>query len=223
MLIEIVEAQDSHRKQVEAMIHARFQDAYDANVHHYMPQLLRLRSRDNCEDIAMLGFRPARAEPLFLERYLDQPIELVIATHVGHAVARNEVVEVGNLADFRPGGARAAIVAATAFLYGAGYRWVAFTGIPLLYNAFYRLGLEPTIIAEASASRLQEEEQDEWGHYYDNTPKVMFGNIHEGQEALEYNRKVLLPLWKSAVQQGRYGRLTRSLSENRNHSEGMLV
>ncbi|MDQ6979590.1 MAG: thermostable hemolysin [Mariprofundaceae bacterium] len=211
MLIDIIQAQDSRRKQAEAMIHARFQDAYDANVHHYMPQLLRLRSRDNCEDIAMLGFRPASIEPLFLEHYLDQPIELVIATHVGHAVARDEVVEVGNLADFRSGGARAAIVAATAFLYGSGYRWVAFTGVPLLYNAFYRLGLEPIIIAEASANRLQEAEQDEWGHYYDNTPKVMFGNIHEGQEALEYSRKVLLPLWEHAVQQGRNGGLTATI------------
>jgi len=208
MLIDIIEAQDCHRKQVEAKIHARFQDAYDANVQHYMPQLLRLRSRENSEDIALLGFRPASSEPLFLEHYLDQPIELVIGTHVGHAVSRDEIVEVGNLADFRPGGARAAIVAATAFLYGSGYRWVAFTGVPLLYNAFYRLGLEPTIIAEASSSCLVEAERNEWGHYYDNTPKVMFGNIQEGQEALEYSRKVLLPLWESAAQQGRDGRLT---------------
>ncbi len=205
MLFDIIDANNSRRKQAETMIHARFQEIYGADVHQFMPKFLHLSSRDH-HDIAMLGFRPACEEPLFLERYLNCPIETAIASHIGESVPRNTIVEVGNLADFQPGGARAAIVAASAFLYGVGYHWVVFTGVAVLYNAFYRLGLEPVVIAEASQACLSSKEQDEWGNYYEASPKVMFGNIHQGQEALEYNKNILYPLWKKAVAQGRMKR-----------------
>jgi len=203
MLFDIIDVNNSRRKQAEAMIHTRFKEVYGADVHQFMPKLLHLSSRDYHHDIAMLGFRPANEERLFLERYLNCPIETAIADHIGYPVSRDEIVEVGNLADFKSGGARAAIVAASAFLYGAGYHWVTFTGVPMLYNAFYRLGLEPVIIAEASQTCLSSKEQDEWGNYYEASPKIMFGNIHQGQEALEYNKNILYPLWEKAVLQGR--------------------
>ncbi len=202
MRIEIIDAADSRRRQMEALIHARFRDAYDADVQHFMPYLLYLSSMQG-EAIAALGFRPAAAEPLFLEHYLDRPVESIISERTGMQAERPQIVEVGNLADLRTGGARAAIVAVTAFLYGQGYRWVVFTGVPTLFNAFYRLGLEPQAIADARPNRLSKAEQDEWGHYYDNCPKVMYGDIHQGQEALEYSRKVLHPLWEKAARQGR--------------------
>ncbi|MDQ6975290.1 MAG: thermostable hemolysin [Mariprofundaceae bacterium] len=207
MLFDIIDTKDSRRKQAERMIHDRFQEVYGANIRQFMPKLLHLSSREH-HDIAMLGFRPASEERLFLERYLHDPIEIAISNHVVQPVQRDEIVEVGNLADFRSGGARAAIVAACAFLYGAGYSWVVFTGVPMLYNAFYRLGLEPVIIAEAHQASLNCKEQDEWGNYYETSPKVMFGNIHEGQEALEYNKNILHPLWEKAVEQGRIKKQT---------------
>ncbi len=202
MRIDIIDAEDERRPMVEALIHDRFQEVYAADVHHFMPKLLYLQSKEG-EAIAALGFRPAAMERLFLEHYLDAPIEQILTRKTGRHVERASIVEVGNLADLRSGGARAAIVAVTAFLYGQGYRWVTFTGIPTLFNAFYRLGLEPETIAEADPARLSESERKEWGHYYDARPKVMYGDIHQGQEALEYSRKVLHPLWETAARQGR--------------------
>ena len=166
-----------------------------------MPHLVRLTTKEG-EMVAAVGYRDAAAHKLFLEHYFDEPIEVVLGRRLGQDVARRDIVEVGNLADAHPGGARAAITALTAYLYGAGFRWVVFTGVTKLRNAFYRLGIEPFQIGEADPSRLDDEERRAWGRYYQAGPRVMAGDIHEGYWALEFSRTVLQPLWMGALVEG---------------------
>ena len=89
----------------------------------------------------------AQRRPLFLERYLDEPIELAVARRSGRPVPREEIVEVGNLAAFGSASARLLIVALTDLLVAQGFRWVVFTGTPALLNSFQRLALEPLALA----------------------------------------------------------------------------
>ena len=65
-----------------------------------------------------------------------------------------------------------------------GYRWVVFTGVRRLYNAFRRLGLRPMELADADPSRLQEDEARRWGNYYRDQPKVYVGRIEDGYRRL---------------------------------------
>jgi len=117
-------------------------------------------------------------------------------------VARASIVEVGNLTEAEAGDARIAIIAATAFLYAAGYRWVVFTGVSRLRNAFRRLGLEPKELVEADDSRLSEDERRSWGSYYSGHPIVCFGDIRLGHDNLQEMWISLRDTWASAVKAG---------------------
>lgn len=201
MIIDAFEPNSPGRKEAERFIHDRFNIEYDADIQHYMPHLVQLKTRDN-EIVAVVGYRDAAHHNLFVESYFNEPIDVVMSRELGQEITRDEIVEVGNLADAHPGGARAAITALTAYLYGAGFRWVVFTGVTKLRNAFFRLGLDPVHIGAADPACLSGDVQKEWGRYYQADPKIMAGDIHEGYWSLEFTREVLQPLWVSALVEG---------------------
>jgi len=201
LIIEALEADHPGRGETEQFIHDRFGFEYNADIHHYMPHLVRLKTREG-KLIAAVGYRDAACHDLFVENYFDEPIEVLISRGLKQNVPRADIVEVGNLADAHPGGARAAITALTAYLYGVGFRWVVFTGVIKLRNAFFRLGIDTIHIGDADPNRLTSEEQRDWGRYYQAGPKVMAGDIHEGYWALEFSRTVLQPLWMGALAEG---------------------
>ncbi len=160
-----------------------YRKAYGAHLSSFMPRLLRV-SRSTGAFRAIVGMRGASDGPLFLETYLDEPIEQAIAAKVGEAVARDCIVEIGNLAESRPGDARLGIISSTMYLYTLGYRWVVFTAVPQLLNAFKRLGMEPIEMTEAKPERLPEDQRALWGSYYDERPMVCFGDIARGYAGL---------------------------------------
>src|ERR1039457_984225 len=147
-----------------------------------MPRLFSLRGKQR-ELIGALGLRSAH-ETLFLERYLDSPVETAISNLVGTAVERHHVVEVGQFTGISAGAARTMIRHLTIRLYFEGFKWVVFTGVAGLRNAFSRLGLRPVDLAMADPSRLERDERAQWGSYYDRLPRVQFGDICEGFAAL---------------------------------------
>lgn len=175
-------AHDSGRGDLEHFIHQRFAAMHHADVQHYLPELLALHDRHG-RLIAAAGVRPASAGPLFLERYLDEPLELAVSRLAGGPLARDCLVEVGNLASLSAGSARIIIILVTWLLAIRGLQWVAFTGAATLINSFQRLGLQPGILAAADPGRL-DGEQAQWGTYYAQRPQVFAGNIGYGFDAL---------------------------------------
>lgn len=174
------------RDTVEQFIRCRFDEAFGSRVNAFMPRLLSLR--DPRGPIrAALGVRNAHG-PLFLEQYLDRAIELEIAAHTGGSCERDSVVEVGQLSGTYPGAVRRMIDLLTRKLHDEGVRWVAFTGTSSLRNAFHRMGLSPVEIAPARRERLPVSERTAWGRYYDDAPRVFFGNVHEGHRQLNLRR-----------------------------------
>ncbi len=106
------------------------------------------------------------------------------------------------MAEAEPGDARLAIIAATAFLYHAGFRWVAFTGVTRLRNAFSRLGLSPKQLIVADENRLPPGERAQWGSYYKGDPVVCFGSIQEGHDNLQSLWATLRDTWAAASEAG---------------------
>ncbi len=156
-------------------IRRRFSQAHHARVSHFMPQLFGLQSEDGSLHGAA-GCRRADSGPLFLERYLDVPIEQAIFERSGVEVARHQIVEVGNLAASGLGTARVLIVKLTRQLALQGFRWVTFTGTREVLNSFHRLGLVPQSLGLADPARMGASLVD-WGRYYDSQPQVVFGEI----------------------------------------------
>ncbi|MBK3868479.1 thermostable hemolysin [Pseudomonas stutzeri] len=183
MTLQLAQAdQGERRAALEAFIHQRFAEHYGARVTHFMPCLLGLHAEDGTVQGAV-GLRSAQRRPLFLERYLDQPIEQAVRQRCGRQVERAQIVEVGNLAAFGNASARLLIVALTDLLVAQGFRWVVFTGTPALLNSFQRLALTPLPLGLADPARMGDELAD-WGSYYASRPQVMAGEILPGHQHL---------------------------------------
>ena len=162
------------RAALERFIAERFHAAHGARVQHFCAQLLGMRDALGLWQAAA-GYTAAASAPLFLEQYLDRPVEELLAAAAGRPVARAEIAEVGNLAA-APGLGRLLIPALGRHLYRLGYRWVAFTATRELRNAFRRLQLEPLQLAAALPARLADGGLS-WGRYYSHDPAVMGGRI----------------------------------------------
>lgn len=179
----LAQADNPRRACYQAFIQQRFAAHHGARVRHFMPCLLGLEDASG-QLLGVVGLRSAGHAPLFLERYLSQSIETLIASrHPRHAPSRGQIIEVGNLAAGTPGTARLLIVALTDLLVAMGFRWVAFTGTPGLLNSFQRLGLTPLPLAPATPASMGDELAD-WGRYYEQQPQVMAGDIYAGHQRL---------------------------------------
>jgi hypothetical protein len=163
------------RAEAEAFIRERFARCFGARVDAFMPRLFSLRNEAG-EICGAFGLRSA-AHRLFLEQYLDAPIEREIAARFGHPVERRAVVEVGQFCGTYPGVVRAMIRLLTEHLHDEGYEWVAFTGTVSLRNAFSRMGLSPLDMRAADSARLPATTRSAWGSYYEHVPRVLVGQI----------------------------------------------
>lgn len=174
-------ADDPRRAVLEGFIGDTFRRAYGAELSAFYPNLTAFRCEGELRGV--VGYRDGMVKPLFSEHYLDAPVETVISAHLGETIERQRLVEVGNLALAESGDARWLIAAATAFLHAAGYRWVLFTAVRPLFNAFQRLGLRPIVIAAPDPARLPDGGRN-WGSYYQAGPLVCAGDIEAGYRKL---------------------------------------
>lgn len=182
-LPRLLEADACTRPAYERFIAARFAEAYGASLYSFMPRLFGLHESDG-RLVAAFGLRAAVDAPLFLERYLDAPAEQVLSRRLGRPVARDEIIEVGNLAGATTGALRHLIPVLAEWLDRAGYRWLVFTGSPRLGNGFAQAGVALDTLGLADPKRLPAREREAWGRYYEAQPSVLLGDIRSGQRDL---------------------------------------
>lgn len=124
---------------------------------------------------AALGFRFAGTERLFLEDYLDDPIELIVSAKFGQTIGRERIVEIGAHASDRSR-ATVALWARTArHLDGLADVAVAVLTAPLR-SMLRRLGVSVYELCDADPARLPDGGTN-WGKYYDQAPRVCAGLI----------------------------------------------
>lgn len=184
----VQEGDGSERRSVESFISEVFADRFSARLGSFLPRLVATRSQTG-EISAAAGYRGADSGRLFLEQYLDRPIEQAIRERFGETVARAAIVEVGNLATV--GGLPAVSLIATLIphLIAEGFAWAVFTGNDAVRNLFQRLHLLPFAICSADAELLQET-GDDWGTYYEHHPIVMAGRLNDGASAIALPRRI---------------------------------
>lgn len=163
------------RGKVEQFISEKFRTSYSAEIHEFMPQILSMRCLNSFS--GAIGMRKAASSSLFLEHYLDSSIENSISTACGEPVARNEIVEIGNLVAGRKGPSQFVFLIATTVLKLAGYKWITFTATQELANNLNKLGFPMVKLADARLNCLSQEESQEWGSYYDTCPQVFVGSL----------------------------------------------
>ena len=169
-----VGVESPRRQEAESFIRGVFHRHHEAFVRAFAPNLLLLEQQERV--IAAVGWRGADQEPLFLEHYLDEPVEILMERLTGQVFSRERVVEVGHLASEKPGGSVQVIVSLARHLACEGYEWVVFTATRELVRIFTKLGLPLLALAKADPARLGAQARD-WGRYYDAQPIVVAGPI----------------------------------------------
>jgi hypothetical protein len=170
------------RARVERFISHAYETAYGARIDVFMPQLLAILRDD--ELLAACGLREAHAERLFLETYLDRPIEQKLSELTHSHVGRTGIVEIGNLAVSRPGAARLLIAMLTQHLARRESEWAVFTAVPVLRNNFASLRIPRLVLADARPDRLDPQVRQAWGSYYDCSPQVSAIRVADAALAL---------------------------------------
>jgi hypothetical protein len=177
---------DVGRRLVENFIAAVYLARYQARLSCFFPHLLAYYDNQG-QLVAAVGLRSGDEGSLFAEQYLEQPVEVVMAQRAIAQIRRQDVVEVGNFAAITPGLARELIMQVTCTLAKARRPWVLFVATQQLRNAFQRLHLSPIELAEANPDRLTDQESD-WGDYYASRPRLMCGNVAQGNAFLHRER-----------------------------------
>ncbi|MBX9871862.1 MAG: thermostable hemolysin [Burkholderiaceae bacterium] len=178
--------QDAERSDVERFIHGVYRERYGARVQHYAPVLVSLRNAEQ-EVIAAAGYRVADTGPLFLERYLPQPVEALIDREATQRMTRARIVEVGHLSAVQAGAGKRLIHLMGPHLASLGLEWVVSTLTQELQHLFVRLGIRPLALGVADPALLGTTAAD-WGSYYDHRPVVVAGRIDLALRMLERRR-----------------------------------
>jgi hypothetical protein len=178
-----VDTDSPHRGEAESFIRGVFWQRHTAHIRAFAPNLMLVQ--ENARVIAAAGWRGAEQGALFLECYLDEPIDIVMEKIVGQPLARSCLAEVGHLASDKPGSSLQIFRALARHLHQFGYEWVVFTATQELIGIFTKLGLPLLALAKADPARLGENIKD-WGHYYDTRPVVVAGRIRLALEKIRY-------------------------------------
>lgn len=161
------------------LVRRRFQDAHGAQVQCGYANTLHL-AHDGVARAA-LGYRRAGQERLFLERYLESPVEDRLTAAFGRTIRRDSIIEIGNLAS-DDAFAMVSLWGTAANDLGAECEIAVATLTAPLRGMFARMGVQLYDIGQASIERVDEPES--WGRYYDSDPRVCAGIIAQGQLAI---------------------------------------
>jgi len=160
------------RGELERFIRDIFRQTYGAEIKRFKPYLMSLRDHDD-KLIAACGLYSATTGRLFLECYLDQPIEALLSTHAGLPLKRSDIVEIGDFSVAELGMARYLITAINDQLHFTSKQWAVFTATPALRDAYIKLGMNPEILADVDINRLPPEDRTAWGNYFEQKQQVM--------------------------------------------------
>jgi hypothetical protein len=177
----LLRAGSPNRREVERHIADVFANTYGAEVTEFAPFLMSMVCAGNISAVA--GIRPAQSGPLFLEQYLDDPVEQVLSNRYGQAIDRHEIFELGNLAALRSGVCLLFYMILAGVMMRTKLNYVVFAGTKQVAKGVGRLGFHMESIVAADPSRLGDTSAN-WGSYYDSEPQVMAIDLGKSMQAL---------------------------------------
>lgn len=182
---------DMARDAIEHYIHERFLKSHGAHISHFLPNIISLQCRENFS--AAVGLSPAINNRLFAENYLSQPVEDAISEKLGFPVARQHILEIGNLVSSWKGSSLMLFILLSELVERLGYHWVVFTATREVESLLGRMHYAPVVLVDAKPEVLPDGGAA-WGNYYNNNPRVMFGDVRPAVAAARNN-----PMYRSVV------------------------
>ncbi|MAF83804.1 MAG: thermostable hemolysin [Gammaproteobacteria bacterium] len=162
-------ARDPQRPELETYISQQFAGAYGATITEFLPTLSSMQCQGNISAVG--GIRTAHYDDLFVEQYLDKPIEQILSRLLPADVSRSEIIEIGNLSATHRGATLLFFIVQIAMLHEAGFKQAVFTATEQVEKIISKLNFATLSLAPADPARLGNDAAD-WGHYYDTQPTV---------------------------------------------------
>ena len=173
--LSIVHRTDPGRRQVERLIEETYARRYGSRIAQHYPVLMGVH--DSCGTVlAAIGFRAAAEEPLFLEQYLQCPVEVSLSRSFRAEIDRDAIVEIGSLASAGGGASAFLFVALAAYLKQRDYRFAVVTATRAVRRAFDTFRFDTIRLGNADPSTLADAGRS-WGDYYAHRPEVLAGAI----------------------------------------------
>lgn len=170
------------RLRVEAFLEAAYDRAFQGRIRNHYPTLMSVQDRQGTI-LAAVGFRFASLGPLFLEQYLDEPVEAAMSARLAVPTDRAAIAEIGNLASESPGASLFLFLALARHLDQRGCTHAVATATRQLRRSFARVGFATQPLTRAEPGRLGGGAAD-WGAYYSRDPEVLAGAIAPALPAL---------------------------------------
>ena len=163
------------RVEFEQFVMRAFEREHDAAVRTFMPVLVGCRDRERGLR-SVVGLRPATGQTLYLERYLDRPVDEVIGVTSGRDICRDRVVEIGNLAGRNCRASVRLVASLPGLLLSMRFDWVVFTATSTVRGILETLGA-PLFELAAAGEAYAAGGIDRWGRYYSTDPRVCAGYL----------------------------------------------
>ena len=182
--LQPVRAGETGREALEAYVRDRFATKHGATVRSFMPTLVSFRDRQG-ELRGVAGLRGAEESRLYLEQYLDRPIERVLTECLSsqpvdrggsRLIRRDEIVEVGNLAGASCRAAVRMVAQLPVYLMSRRYSWIVFTATSSLRQILEGFGAPLIELGRADPTSVAAT-PDAWGRYYETDPRVFAGYL----------------------------------------------
>ena len=171
------------RTEIEGFISRSYIDNFDAKLASFLPILVSGQRLGGQVNLAF-GLSPAASSPLFLENYLDEPVESVLSQQIDRHVNRSAVVELGNLAFDGPHDMRRDFIAIARHCIDLGFRYVVCTATRILRLLILVSGVKPIYLGDASLAAAPRN-GTQWGSYYRFSPQIIAGDLHTSLFQLE--------------------------------------
>ncbi|BBN83800.1 hypothetical protein PA25_37850 [Pseudoalteromonas sp. A25] len=164
----------SGRLELEMQVKTGFAKAYAANLHEFYPLLSRLNTP---QGYCVLGLRIA-AESLFVEQYLEQPIE----TFLPQCTYRSEIAELGNLYSTHRSATLGHFIVAAQALLSQHIRFLTFTGTVQVRKLMALCQVPICELTPAQPNKVASAK--DYGSYYEADPKVCVVDLENVQQVI---------------------------------------
>ncbi|NOU50525.1 thermostable hemolysin [Pseudoalteromonas sp. JBTF-M23] len=163
------------RLELELQVKTGFAKAYAADLHEFYPLLSCLNTP---QGYCVLGLRIATTDTLFVEQYLEQPVEnfLPQCTH------RSEIAELGNLYSTHRSATLGHFIVVAQALLSQHIRFLTFTGTMQVRKLMALCQVPICELTPAQPSKVASAK--DYGSYYDADPKVCVVDLENVQQVI---------------------------------------
>ncbi|MBL4681474.1 MAG: thermostable hemolysin [Pseudomonadales bacterium] len=168
---------------VNKLISKAYAKHFQCDLRHFLPSSFSLVSSN--EVVACTGFQSADHSELFLEQYLDKPIEQALSIAMDSSIERKDIVEIGGFAVTSSNHALSFMLQLAPAFQNLGFRYAVCTVTYPVRKYLKNLGLDTVFLGDATPDMVDTSD-NAWGSYYRLKPVILGGNINAAVQKI-YN------------------------------------